>query len=122
MLEKLFIDCKKLPILTYKIRLKIVKIMNIEIKKGNTMGWIIVIIVGAIIGWIASAIMHAEEGLIAYILIGIVGSLLGKWIFQDLLGIGSAAAAGTFSFWGILWGVVGSVILIAILRAIRVIG
>lgn len=86
------------------------------------MSWIIAIIVGAIIGWIASLIMATdrEQGLLLNIIVGIVGALLGRWIFADLLGIGSAAAAGAFSFWGILWGVVGAVILIAILKAVRV--
>ena len=86
------------------------------------MTWIIVIIVGAIIGWLASLLMHtdAQQGLIWNIVIGIVGALLGEWIFGTLLNIGSAAAAGSFSFYGILWGVLGAVILIAILKAVRV--
>ena len=86
------------------------------------MAWIIAIIVGAIIGWIASMIMNTDEqqGAIANILIGIVGSLLGKWLLADVLGIGAAATAGTFSFWGLVWGVVGAVILIGLLRAVRV--
>lgn len=86
------------------------------------MSWIIIIIVGAIIGWIASLIMSTdqEQGALMNIIVGIVGSLLAKWIFSDLLGIGGAAAAGTFSFIGLFWGVVGAVILIVILRAVRV--
>jgi uncharacterized membrane protein YeaQ/YmgE (transglycosylase-associated protein family) len=61
-----------------------------------------------------------QQGALANILIGIVGSLLGKWLFSDVLGIGGAAAAGTFSIMGIIWGIIGAVILIAILRAFRV--
>lgn len=86
------------------------------------MEWVIIIIVGAIIGWIASLIMgtDAQQGLLWNIVIGIVGALLGQWIFGTILKIGTAAAAGGFSFWGILWGVVGAAILIAILKALRV--
>lgn len=86
------------------------------------MGWIITIIVGGIIGWLASLIMRTDEeqNLLVNILIGIIGSLLGKWIFSDILGIGGAAIAGTFSFWGIIWGIIGSVILIAILKLLRI--
>ncbi|HOX40566.1 MAG TPA: GlsB/YeaQ/YmgE family stress response membrane protein [bacterium] len=86
------------------------------------MSWIIAILVGALVGWIASMIMKTDEqqGALANILIGIVGALLGKWIFADLLGIGSAAAAGTLTLAGIIWGIVGAVILILILRAIKV--
>lgn len=86
------------------------------------MSWIIAILVGALIGWLASLFMKTEtqQGAIANILVGIVGSVLGKWLFGDVLGIGGATAAGTFSLVGIFWGVIGAVILIAILRAFKV--
>ena len=86
------------------------------------MSWIVTIIVGALCGWIASIIMKtdAQQGAIANILIGIIGAVLANWIFGSLLHIGSANATGSFSFWGILWGIVGSVILIAILKALRI--
>jgi uncharacterized membrane protein YeaQ/YmgE (transglycosylase-associated protein family) len=86
------------------------------------MGWIIAILVGALIGWIASMIMKtdAEQGALANIIIGIVGSILGQFIFVNVLHIGGAAAAGSFSIMGIFWGVLGAVILIAILKAVKV--
>ncbi|WP_407541157.1 GlsB/YeaQ/YmgE family stress response membrane protein [Deinococcus radiomollis] len=87
------------------------------------MGWIITILVGALCGWLASIIMKTDgqQGAIANILIGIVGSLLAQWIFGSLLHIGSSTVAGSgFSFWSIIWGVVGSVVLIAILKALKV--
>lgn len=86
------------------------------------MSWIVLIIVGAIIGWLASLIMRtdAEQGLLWNVIIGIVGSLLGKWIFADLLGIGAAASAGSLSLGGVLWGIAGAVILILILKALRI--
>lgn len=87
------------------------------------MDWIIAILVGALIGWLASLVMKtdARQGALANILIGIVGSALGRWLFGDVLGFGGAAAAGQLSLIGLLWGVLGAVILIAILRAVRVI-
>ncbi|RIH88065.1 Transglycosylase associated protein [Calidithermus terrae] len=86
------------------------------------MDWIIAILVGALIGWLASLVMgtDARQGAIANILIGMIGSALGRWIFADVLGIGGAAAAGSLSLLGILWGVLGAIILIFILRAVRV--
>lgn len=71
------------------------------------MGWIAAIIVGAIIGWIASAVMKSEGGLCKNIIIGIVGSSLGRWVFGDVLGIGSAYSAGDFNIVGIFFGVLG---------------
>lgn len=43
------------------------------------MGWIISLIIGGIVGWLASIIMktNAQMGLIANILVGVVGSALG---------------------------------------------
>lgn len=86
------------------------------------MGWIGLIIVGAVIGWLASKLMNtdAQQGALANIGIGIVGSLLGSWLFGDVLGIGSATVAGTFSVWGMIWGIVGAVVLIVILKAFKV--
>ena len=90
---------------------------------GYIMGWIITILVGALCGWLASIIMktNGQQGAVANILIGIVGSLLAQWIFGGLLNIGGSTVAGNgFSFWSIVWGVLGSVILIVILKALKV--
>ncbi len=86
------------------------------------MGWILLIIVGAIIGWLASLLMKTNEqqGAVANILIGVVGSVLGRWLFFDVLGFGSAGDAGEFSVIGIFWGVAGAAVLILILKALRV--
>jgi len=86
------------------------------------MSWLILIIVGGIIGWIASLIMgtDSQQGLILNIVVGVVGSLLGKWLFADVLGFGGAAAAGTFTLAGLLWGVIGAIILILILKVLNV--
>lgn len=86
------------------------------------MDWIVAIIVGAIIGWVASLIMrtNAEQGAIADILVGIAGAALGRAIFGGMLGVGSAESAGAFSVGGFIWGVAGAIILIAVLKALRV--
>lgn len=86
------------------------------------MDLLILLIVGGIIGWIASIIMRtdSQQGIVANVLIGIVGSALGRWLFADVLGLGGAATAGQLTFAGLLWGVVGAVVLIALLRAVGV--
>lgn len=86
------------------------------------MDWIIAILVGALIGWLASLVMRtdAQQGAIANILVGIIGAALGRWIFADVLNIGGAASAGGFSLAGIFWGILGAIILIWLLRALRV--
>lgn len=78
------------------------------------MNWIITLIIGGIIGWLASIIMktNAQMGIIANVLVGIVGSMLGYWV-AGLLGI--TAAGGLLGF---LIAVAGAVLLILILRAL----
>jgi len=80
------------------------------------MGFIVAIIIGGIIGWFASILMktNAQMGLIANIVVGVVGSLIGHW-GAGTLGI---AAAGTLASW--IVSLVGAAVLIAILRAIGV--
>lgn len=86
------------------------------------MSWLIIILVGALCGWLASMIMRtdAQQGAVANILIGIVGSILAKFLFSDLLHIGGTNAGSSFNLFDIVWGVLGSVILIALLKALRV--
>ena len=52
------------------------------------MGWIVTLIIGGIVGWLASIVMktNAQMGLIANVLVGVVGSSLGFWI-AGLLGL-----------------------------------
>ncbi len=52
------------------------------------MSWIFSLIIGGIVGWLASIIMktNAQMGWVANVLVGVVGSLLGYWI-AGLLGI-----------------------------------
>ncbi len=80
------------------------------------MGFIISLIIGGIVGWLASILMKtdAQMGLIANVLVGVVGSALGFWV-AGLLGI--APAGGILRF---VVAVVGAVLLIFILRALGI--
>lgn len=76
------------------------------------MNLIIWLIIGGVIGWLASLVMktNAQMGMIANVIVGIVGAGLGGWI-AGLLGI-AASGVGTY-----LVAVAGAALLIAILRA-----
>ena len=81
------------------------------------MSWIIVLLAGAFIGWIASKIMgtDASMGAMANIIVGLVGAVIGRFV-AGLLGM---HPQGTdFSIGGIIMGVIGACVLIAIVRAI----
>lgn len=82
------------------------------------MSWILAIISGIIIGWIANAIMRTRASILTDVIVGIIGSVIGRWFFGSVLGIGTALSAGTFSVLGIVWGIIGAVVLIAIVRAV----
>jgi uncharacterized membrane protein YeaQ/YmgE (transglycosylase-associated protein family) len=85
------------------------------------MGILIAILIGAFIGWLASLIMgtDGQQGAILNVLIGIVGAALGRWVFGDLLNIGSASAAGAVTVAGLLWAVLGACVLIGLLKLVR---
>lgn len=80
------------------------------------MNWIITLVIGGIVGWLASMVMktNAQMGLIANVLVGVVGSSLGYWL-AGALGLG---AQGTIASW--LVAVAGAAILIVILKAVGV--
>lgn len=80
------------------------------------MNLIISLIIGGIVGWLASMVMktNAQMGMIANIVVGIVGSVLGSWIF-GVLGILPRSSLG-----GWIAAVVGAMALIAILKALKV--
>jgi uncharacterized membrane protein YeaQ/YmgE (transglycosylase-associated protein family) len=80
------------------------------------MGWIVTIVIGGIIGWLASIVMktNAQMGIIANILVGVVGSVLGSWL-AGVLGVPATSAVV-----GYIISIVGAVILIAILKAVGI--
>lgn len=80
------------------------------------MDWIITIIIGGIAGWLASIIMktNGQMGIIANVLVGIVGSALGFWIAGAL---GMAPTGGIVRF---LVAIAGAALLIFILQALGV--
>lgn len=82
------------------------------------MSLFIYIIFGGIVGWVASILMgtDGQQGIILNIIVGIVGAMLGSWIFS-LLGIGGNVTG--FNIGSFVVALVGAVVLIAILKAIR---
>jgi uncharacterized membrane protein YeaQ/YmgE (transglycosylase-associated protein family) len=79
------------------------------------MGLIVTLIIGGVIGWLASLLMktEAQMGLIANIVVGIIGAALGSWV-AGALGI---VAVGSVGAW--IVSVFGAVVLLAILKALN---
>ena len=77
------------------------------------------LIVGGLAGWIASMIMKtdAQLGALANIVVGIIGALIGGFLARTLFG--ESVDPNGFNVMSILTAVVGAVILLAILKAVR---
>jgi len=81
------------------------------------MGIILWIIFGGLVGWVASLIMKtdAQQGIVLNVIVGIVGAVLGGWI-MNLLG---ESAGGGFNLYSFLVALIGAVVLIVIVKALR---
>ncbi len=81
------------------------------------MGIILWIIFGALVGWVASLIMKtdAQQGAMLNIIVGIIGAVIGGFV-MNALGQGGTTGFNLYSF---LVSLVGAVILIAIVKAVR---
>lgn len=84
--------------------------------KGIMMSIAVFLIVGGIIGWIASLIMRtdAQQGILLNIVVGIVGSALGGLILAPLLGIPSLTQGGGFNLASLGVSLGGTLILLAL--------
>ena len=84
------------------------------------MGFIIWLIVGGIVGWLASIIMKtdAQQGIFLNVIVGIVGAALGGWLISPMLGVGSINNAG-ISIPSIFVSLLGSVVLLALINLFR---
>jgi uncharacterized membrane protein YeaQ/YmgE (transglycosylase-associated protein family) len=82
--------------------------------------FIIWIILGGLLGWIASMIMRtdAQQGPFLNIIVGIVGAFLAGLVLSPLLGV-DTINQNNFSIGGLLISLVGAVILLAIVNMFR---
>ena len=81
------------------------------------MNFIIWLIVGGIVGWLASLLMRTDgqQGILLNIVVGIVGAFLGGLLFRMF---GASGVTG-FNLWSLVVALVGAVVLLAIVKAVR---
>ena len=77
------------------------------------MGIVAWIVLGAIAGWITNMIMGGKEGVIATILLGIVGAVVGGWLAGTVLKVADVTGINPES---IVVSVVGAIIVVAVYR------
>ena len=83
------------------------------------MNFIIWLVVGGLIGWIASMIMRtdAQQGVILNVVVGIIGAFIGGWLIGPLVGAGSINSG--FSIMSFVVSLIGAIILLAIVNLFR---
>lgn len=79
------------------------------------MGFFLWIILGALVGWVASKIMGTNEGLMLNIVIGIAGAVIGGWI----MGFFGYDGISGFNLYSFVVALLGAIVLIALVRAIK---
>ena len=84
------------------------------------MNFIIWIVIGGVIGWLASMVMrtNAQQGMFLNIVVGVAGALLGGWLLAPLFGTGTINQ-NDFSMSSLLVSFLGAVILLAVVNLIR---
>jgi uncharacterized membrane protein YeaQ/YmgE (transglycosylase-associated protein family) len=76
---------------------------------------IIILIIGALVGWLAGMIMRSGGGLVFDIIVGIVGALIAGFLF----GGGASILNAPLSISSILYSLLGAIILLAIVKVVR---
>ena len=84
------------------------------------MNFIIWLVVGGVIGWLASIMMKTDgqQGVFLNVVVGIIGAMLGGWVISPLAGVGTINQAN-FSLPALLVSFFGAVVLLAIVNVLR---
>jgi uncharacterized membrane protein YeaQ/YmgE (transglycosylase-associated protein family) len=78
------------------------------------MGIIIMLLVGILVGWLASVVVGGDGGVIFDMIVGFLGALIASYIFG-----GPSFLTGQISVMSVLWSVVGAIVLLLVLRLFR---
>jgi uncharacterized membrane protein YeaQ/YmgE (transglycosylase-associated protein family) len=83
------------------------------------MNILIWLIVGGVVGWLASLIMRtdAQQGILLNVVVGIIGALIGGWVISPMVGVGTINEG--LSIGSFLVSLVGAVVLLAIVNLFR---
>lgn len=84
------------------------------------MNFIIWLLLGGIIGWLASLVMKTDgqQGMFLNVVVGVVGAMLGGWLISPLVGVGTINQ-DNFSLPALMVSFFGAVILLAIVNLLR---
>lgn len=86
------------------------------------MSWLITLIVGAVVGLLLGLLSgpFRRFGTASNVLTGIAGAVVGYWLYADVFGIGmTSTTLSLFSSAALLWEIIGAIVWIAIMNAVR---
>lgn len=83
------------------------------------MGFLIWLIVGGVVGWLASLVMRTDgqQGILLNVVVGIVGAFIGGWLISPLVGVPTINQG--ISIGSVIVSLIGAVILLAIVNLFR---
>lgn len=84
------------------------------------MGILVLLVVGGILGWLASLVMRTDgqQGIILNVVVGVIGAFLAGFIITPLIG-GAPITSGGFSVQSLIVSFLGALVLLAIVNVIR---
>lgn len=84
------------------------------------MGLLIVLVVGGILGWLASIVMRTDgqQGILLNVVVGIVGALLAGFLLTPVLG-GAPITSGALDIRSLLVSFLGAIVLLAVVNLVR---
>lgn len=84
------------------------------------MNFIIWLVVGGVIGWLASLLMKtdAQQGMFLNVVVGVVGALIAGWFISPMVGV-ATINQDNFSLPALLISLIGAVVLLGVVNLIR---
>lgn len=79
------------------------------------MNILIVLVVGVLVGWLASVVVGGGGGLLFDMVVGLLGALIAGFLF----GGGASFIDGPITIMSVLWSVCGAIVLLLVLRLFR---
>ena len=84
------------------------------------MNFLIWLIVGGVLGWLASILMktNGQQGIILNVVVGIIGAMIAGWVISPMVGVGTINQ-NNFSVPALMVSFAGAVVLLAVVNLLR---
>lgn len=80
--------------------------------------WVLAIVAGLVIGWVANTVIGRTTSMATDLIVGAIGGAVSQWLFAVILSVGSSSSSGMQALLAVVWGILGAVVLVAIVKAL----